>query len=150
MPAEDAGKVSQGASTWLARATGSGLRAASHLNMAGLILAALLFQRTRLLTDVEPMSIALGAATILLAAIQLYLLVRIEIDRQLFDALATASGPDDLAALDDALGVLAWSSPKQASRSLKARSLGAIRFVRLAGAMTALQLLAAGLSLFLR
>jgi hypothetical protein len=115
-----------------------------------LILAALQFQRARALTDVEPMSIALSAATIFLATIQLYLLVRIEIDRQLFDALATASDPDDLAALDDALAVLGWSSPTQASRSLKARSLGAIRFVRLAGALTALQMLAAGLSLFLR
>ena len=150
MPYSDTCKLADGVNQWLACVTGSSLRAAAQLNMAGLILAALLVQRTGVSTDGKPMAIALGAATMLLAAIQLYLLLRIEIDRQLFDVLVSAHGPDDLAALDDALAVLALRSRTKASRSLAARSLGAVRFVRITVAVTALQLLAAGIGLLMQ
>ncbi|WP_332877661.1 hypothetical protein [Massilia sp. S19_KUP03_FR1] len=146
MPYKDTCNLADGVSKWLACVTGSSLRAAAHLNMAGLILAAVLVQRT----DVKPMATALGAATLFLAAIQLYLLLRIEIDRQLFDVLASAHGPHDLAALDDALAVLALCTRTNASRSLTARSLGAFRFVRITVVVTALQLLAAGMGLLLQ
>jgi hypothetical protein len=149
MPDEDTCKAMDGVGKWLAWVTGSSLRAAAHVNMAGLILSALVLQRTGVSTDVEPPTIALGTATMLLAAVELYLLLRIEIDRRLFEVLATAHGPDDLAALDDALGVLGRHSQRKTSRSLRARSRGAVRFVWIAVAVTALQLVAACMSFLL-
>jgi hypothetical protein len=133
---------------WLARATASGLCAAARLNVAGLILAVVNFHlavRTAPAGIVYPV---LGAAS-LLGATQLYLLVRIEIDRRLFDALAMTPDADDLAALDYALTILGWARRQRNDRSLSSRSCGAIRFLQSAGALAGLQLLTVWLLILL-
>lgn len=133
---------------WLARATSSGLYAAARLNVAGLILAALNLCLAVVEARAGVAYSTLGAAS-LLGTAQLYLLVRIEIDRRLFDALAIAHDADDLAALDYALTTLGWAGPKRNVHSLKARSCGAIRFLPSAGAMAGLQLTTVSLSILL-
>lgn len=125
--------------TWLARATASGLCAAAKLNIAGLILA-LLNLHYAIKTTTGTVYPALGAAS-LLGVSQLYLMVRIEIDRRLFDALAIAPDAGNLAALDYALTVFGWVSQQQNCRSLQQRSRSAIRFLQSAGALSGLQLL---------
>lgn len=124
---------------WLARATASGLHAAMRLNVAGLLLAALNlhFALTAVLSPVG--YFASGAAS-LLAAIQLYLLVRIEIDTLLFDSLAMHPNRDHLAALDNALTTLGWASQQSSGRSLESRSRATTRFLPFAGALAGLQL----------
>lgn len=148
--AEIAENVSPIAATWIARATASGLRAAAHLNVAGLLVAALVFFRTPVLAGVEPLSMVSSAAPLLIAAMQLYLMVRIEIDRQLFHALAGECSDNDLGAIDDAFGIILRNKPKHADRTLTERAHATFRFVRLAGALTAAQLLTAALCLISR
>lgn len=140
MPADYPAQPPPSGAVWLARAAASGLCAAARLNVAGLILA-LLNLHTAIAT--APTGIvypALRAAS-LLGGAQLYLLVRIEIDRRLFDALALAPDAADLAALDHALTNLGWASQRRNGRSLKERSCSAIRFLQSAGALAGLQLL---------
>jgi hypothetical protein len=134
---------------WLARATASGLCAAARLNVAGLILAVLNLHVAAATAPGGIVYPALGAAS-LLGATQLYLLVRIEIDRRLFDALAMAPDAGDLAALDFALTILGWASQARNNRSLEARSCGAIRFMQSAGALAGLQLVTTWLFILLR
>lgn len=125
---------------WLTRATAGSLCAAARLNVAGLILAALNLH-VAVETGPNNSGYATPMAASLLGAAQLYLLVRIEIDRRLFDVLGAAPDAGDLAALDYALTVLGWNHHKRNNCSLQARSCGAIRFLPLAGAMAGFQLL---------
>jgi hypothetical protein len=147
MLAEHTASPPPGGASWLARATASGLRAASRLNVAGLILAVLNIHLAVARESSRLGYPALGAAALLFGAIQLYLMVRIEIDRPLFDALAQDAGPAGLAALDYALSALGWGKQDRCGRSLEMRSRGAIRFLQFTGALAALQLLTAALLL---
>jgi len=126
---------------WLAHATAAGLHAASRLNALGLGLALLNATLGYLATSAT----ALGALmlALLAAGIQLWLRVRIDIDRKLFQALSIACGGEDLAALDTALVSLGWIRQPPATRTMAERARGTSRFLRIAMALTVLQWLLA-------
>lgn len=149
MLADDTAQPPPRGAVWLARATAGGLFAAGRLNVAGLVLAVL---NLHLVVATAPTGIVYPvlAAASLLGATQLYLMVRIEIDRRLFEALAVAPDAADLAALDYALTTLGWGSQQNTGRSLKARSCGPIRFLQSAGTLAVLQLLTSWLFILLR
>ncbi len=138
------------AQAWLARAAVGILRAAAFLNGAGLVLAIVNLLLAGVMAPAAFVYLALGLAAGLVGAAQLWLLVRIEIDRPLFRALAQACNAADLAALDDALAALGWGSPERPGRPLAQRVRGARRFLTWAAALALLQWLSALLLLLLR
>jgi hypothetical protein len=149
MRTEQETMAADGHNVWLARATAGALGAASRLNWAGLALGL----ANLVLAGVTPSGLAYrlaGVAAVLLWAAQLWVLVRIEIDRRLFEALAQSCSAEDLDAIDNALATLGWGSAERAGRPLAARSAGALRFLRQAGALAAMQLLAALFLVFAR
>jgi hypothetical protein len=85
----------------------------------------------------------LTAVPLLLALAQLWLLLRVAIDRRLFEALAASAsrhGTPDLAGLDAALSQLGWIAPGRQGRTMADRAGGALRLVRLCGALASIQL----------
>lgn len=85
----------------------------------------------------------LTAVPLLLALAQFWLLLRVAIDRRLFEALATSAnrhGAADLAGLDTALLQLGWIAPSRQGRTMADRARGALRLVRICGALAAIQL----------
>lgn len=135
------------ADAWIAHAVTGALAGAVWIGAAGLafaVLAAWLGAATA-----PPRWLA--AASLLLALPQLWLLLRVAIDRRLFDALATGQqGQPDLAGLDAALLELGWMPAQRAARPLPDRARGALRLVRASAALTVCQLALALLSLILR
>lgn len=124
------------ADAFTAHAVAGALSGATWIAWAGLGFAAL----TAWLVATSAAPRAVAAAPLLLSLAQLWLLLRVAIDRRLFDALAAGAdrhGPPDLAALDAALSGLGWISADKAGRPLPERARGAMRLVR-ASAMVAL------------
>jgi hypothetical protein len=143
MRTEQETMAADGHNVWLARATAVALGAASRLNWAGLALGLANLVLAGVMTPTGLAYRLASVAAVLLWAAQLWVLVRIEIDRHLFDALAQSCSAEDLDAVDHALATLGWGSAERTGRPLAARSGGALRFLRQAGALAALQLLAA-------
>lgn len=135
---------------WLARATAASLRAAARLNLAGLVLALVNACLAGIMAATGNVWLMAGAAAALVAGGQLWLLVRVEIDRKLFEALSMAAGDADLAGLDAALVAMGWMPPDRAGRAMRDRARGAGRFLPIAGVLVALQWLIAVVILFLR
>jgi len=135
---------------WLAHAVSGALRAAARLNLAGLVLALANLLLAGIMSPAGWQWLLVGGMAALVGAAQLWLMVRVEIDRTLFGALATAASADDLRALDAALVALAWVPPARAGRALSERARGAARFVHLAAGAAALQWLMAVVILLLR
>ncbi|WP_454733177.1 MULTISPECIES: hypothetical protein [Cupriavidus] len=142
------------AARWVALAAVGGLDAAVRLTWAGLVLALINVLLAGTLSPAGTVYLALGIVAALAGALQLWLLVRVTIDRPLFAALAADPAPGaPLAALDHALRQLGWlrrAAPGEPGRSLAQRARGALRFLPWAAALAALQLLAALLLLLLR
>ncbi len=92
----------------------------------------------------EPLVRVLAALAILTVLPVLYLGVRLEIDRSLFQRLAASqdANGDDLAALDRALAELGWKAAEGATRPLAARVAGVIRLVKWQGGLVAAQVVA--------
>ncbi len=135
---------------WLAHAASASLRAAARLNLAGLVLALVNACLAGIMAPTGNIWLLAGGAAALIGAAQLWLLVRVEIDRKLFDALSTACTEADLAALDGALISLGWMPQERAGRAMADRVRGASRFLVIGGALIALQWLVAVVILFLR
>lgn len=72
----------------------------------------------------------------------LYLAVRLEIDRGLFQRLAATQdvNGDDLAALNRAMAELGWKAGEGATRPLAERVAGVVRLVKWQGGLVAVQL----------
>ncbi len=135
------------ADAWIAHAVTGALSGAVWIGAAGLAFAV----ATAWLGAATPMSRWLAAASLLLALPQLWLLLRVAIDRRLFHALATGrQGQPDLAGLDTALLGLGWMPAQRAGRPLSSRARGALRLVRASAVLTVCQLALALLSLILR
>ncbi len=84
----------------------------------------------------------LAGMPVLLALAQLWLLLRVAIDRRLFEALAAYAsrhGAADLAGLDAALLQLGWIASGRQGRTMTDRARGALRLVRLCGALAVIQ-----------
>ena len=125
---------------WTAHAVAGALSAAIWMAAAGLAfgLAAVWLLMTATLPR------WLTGVPVLLALAQLWLLVRVAIDRRLFEALAmyaSRHGAADLAGLDAALMQLGWIAPSRRGRTMADRARGALRLVRICGALTIVQLL---------
>ncbi|WP_454735976.1 hypothetical protein [Cupriavidus necator] len=134
---------------WIAHAVAGALSGAMWIGLAGIVFA----MATAWLAVTAPAPRALAAAPLLLALVQLWLLLRVAIDRRLFDALAAAAshyGSPDLAALDTALIELGWITASRAGRPLPERARGAMRLVRASAALAAAQLAFTLLTLILR
>lgn len=95
----------------------------------------------------EPLARVLAFLAILIVLAVLYLAVRLEIDRGLFQRLAATqdANGDDLAALDRALVELGWRAGEGATRPLAARVAGVVRLVIWQGGLVAAQLVLIGL-----
>jgi hypothetical protein len=139
-----------GTEAWLARITAGAMHAAARLNGAGLVLAMANLLLAGLFAPAALVYLVLGLVVAIMGAAQLWLLVRIELDRRLFEALAVAADTAELGALDQALSALGWQAPGRAGRSLAERSRATLRFLKFAGALAATQLLLALLLLLLR
>ncbi|WP_420995331.1 hypothetical protein ACKI2N_028185 [Cupriavidus sp. 30B13] len=160
---EDDSRRDAGAARWVALAAVGGLDAAARLTWAGLVLALINVLLAGTLSPAGTVYLVLGIVAALAGALQLWLLVRVTIDRPLFAALAAAEPAPGapLEALDHALRQLGWlrgekrgekpdEKQAKAGRSLVQRARGALRFLHWAAALAALQLLAALLLLLLR
>ncbi|WER48252.1 hypothetical protein CupriaWKF_26015 [Cupriavidus sp. WKF15] len=143
-------RPASGSEAWVARITAAAMHAASRLNGAGLVLAMANLLLAGLFAPAALVYLVLGLVAALIGVAQLWLLVRIELDRRLFEALAVAADAADLDALDQGLAALGWQAPGRAGRSLAERSRATLRFLKFAGALTAAQLLLALLLLLLR
>lgn len=124
---------------WTAQAVAGALSAAIWIAAAGLAFCL----ATIWLLTAATLSRWLTAVPVLLALAQLWLLVRVAIDRRLFEALATYAsrhGAADLAGLDAALTQLGWMTPSRRGRTMADRARGALRLVRICGALTVIQL----------
>ena len=140
-------EFTQRTDAWIAHAVTGALSGAVWIGGAGLAFAV----ATAWLGVATPVPRALAAASLLLALPQLWLLLRVAIDRRLFDALATAQqGQPDLAGLDGALLELGGMPAQRAGRPLPDRARGALRLVRASAALTVCQLALALLTLILR
>jgi len=89
--------------------------------------------------------IALSVASVVVASLSLWLLIRVTVDRRLFAALVhatdTLNEADGLGALDRALLQLGWIDQAKAGRSLDARVRGVTRLLRQSVGLAVLQLL---------
>ncbi|GAB2876983.1 hypothetical protein GCM10027093_10460 [Paraburkholderia jirisanensis] len=89
--------------------------------------------------------VAVSAVSVLVAALTLWLLIRVTIDRRLFAALVhatvTLNEADGLGALDQALLQLGWIDQAKAGRSLDARVRGVTGLLRQSVGLAVLQLL---------
>ncbi|WP_427309846.1 hypothetical protein [Cupriavidus sp. H39] len=133
--------------TWVAHAVTGALAGAAWVGAAGLAFAML----AAWLGAGTAISRWPAALALLLALPQLWLLLRVAIDRRLFGALAGGvPGQPDLAGLDGALLELGWMPAARAARPLSERARGALRLVRASAALTVCQLALALLSLILR
>lgn len=114
-------------------------RAARLLVVSALALA--LFAFTLLTTPVGPLDRTLAALAALALLPALYLGLRLEIDRGLFQRLADAqdANGDDLAALDCALEELGWKVRKASPRPLAARVAGVVRLMKAMGGVVGAQ-----------
>jgi hypothetical protein len=135
------------ADAWIAHAVAGALSGAAWIGWAGLAVAV----ATVWLGANTAMPRLPAAASLLLALPQLWLLLRVAIDRRLFDALAAGrQGQAELAALDAALLELGWMPAQRAGRPLPERARGALRLVRASAALAVCQLGLALLTLILR
>jgi len=83
-------------------------------------------------------------ASVVVASLSLWLLIRVTVDRRLFAALVhatdTLNEADGLGALDRALLQLGWIDQAKAGRSLDARVRGVTRLLRQSVGLAVLQL----------
>lgn len=135
---------------WIARIAAGAMHAAARLNGAGLVLAMINLLLAGYFAPASLVYLILGLVVAVVGAIELWLLVRVELDRRLFDALAVSADAAELDALDQALSVLGWLAPGRGGRSLAERSRAALRFLKFAGALTSAQLVLALLLLLLK
>ncbi len=154
VPMHDDHHLDAAAGHWVAQAAVGGLDGAGRVLWAGLVLALINLLLAGTLSPAGQVYLVLGIVAALLGAVQLWLLIRVAIDRRLFAALAEALRIADpvstLASLDHALALLGWAAPEAAGRSLARRVRGALRFLHWAAGLAALQLLVALLLLLLR
>ncbi|CAG9175402.1 hypothetical protein [Cupriavidus pinatubonensis] len=141
LPASDA---------WVARIAAGAMHAAARLNGAGLVLAMVNLLLAGYFAPASLVYMILGLVAAVVGAAELWLLVRVELDRRLFDAMAESGDAAEFDALDQALSVFGWLAPGREGRSLAERSRGALRFLKLAGALTFAQLVLALLLLLLK
>ena len=97
-------------------------------------------------TPIGPLDRALAALAALALLPALYLGLRLEIDRGLFQRLADAqdANGDDLAALDCALEELGWKTREAYARPLPARVAGVVRLMKAMGGVVGVQLVLIG------
>lgn len=157
VPMHDDTHLDLAAQRWVAQAAVGGLEGAAWLIWAGLVLALINVLLAGTLSPAGQVYLILGIVAALLGALQLWLLVRVAIDRRLFGALADPSQQGEhadmaamLGAMDQALVRLGWARPEAGGRSLAQRARGALRWLHWAAALAALQLLVALLILLLR
>jgi hypothetical protein len=114
-------------------------RAARLLAVSALALT--LFAFTLLTTPIGPLDRALAALAALALLPALYLGLRLEIDRGLFQRLADAqdANGDDLASLDRALEELGWKKGEAPPRPLATRVAGIVRLMKAMGAVVGVQ-----------
>lgn len=154
MPHSDDATLSPLDARWLVHAASASLRAAARVNVVGLVLAFVDVLLAGIMLSAGSQWLWIGALCGLAALTQLVLLIRIEIDRGLFAALAHMQGEGDLRSLDAAMVALGWISASDAGklppRPLADRVRGASRFLKYAALLAAWQWLAAMLILFAR
>ena len=142
-----AAEFTQGTDAWIAHAVAGALSGAVWIGAAGLAFGV----ATVWLGVATPVPRVLAAASLLPALPQVWLLLRVAIDRRLFDALAAGrQDQPDLAGLDAALLELGWMPAQRAGRPLPDRARGALRLVRASAALTVCQLALALLTVILR
>ncbi|NTX26650.1 hypothetical protein HT746_05765 [Burkholderia pyrrocinia] len=128
---------------WVATTVAGAMDAARHLGQAGLGLG--LVNLLLVATAAASAGPAAAGAGLIVSAVlmsQLWLGVRIAIDRRLFDGLALSCCMRDLKALDAALARLGWLRSEHGDRPLVPRARSAMRFLTWAGGLTILQLAA--------
>ncbi|MBP0630899.1 MULTISPECIES: hypothetical protein [unclassified Cupriavidus] len=142
------GARSSSSEAWIAHAVTGALSGALWIGVVGLA-----FALASVWMSASP---ALSALPLLVALAQLWLLLRVAIDRRLFDALAASADPNvqtgqaDLAGLDGALTGLGWIASERTGRPLPERARGAMRLVRASLVLAAVQLCLSLLILLLR
>jgi hypothetical protein len=134
--------MDQNQEAWIARTTAALCAASRWMIAAALALTVLAAARLLLGPPGNPLTRLALAAVLALGAPQLYLAVRIELDRRLFERLAEGAGVESrgLAQLDGALEALHMQGAEKSGRSLPDRAQGALSLVRRLGGLTAGQL----------
>jgi len=115
---------------------------------SGLTLLALLLGLAPLLgATAQPLSTVLCASLVTLGLIEKYWALRVALDAELLQRLATTPEllPGRTAELDQALARLGLQAPEMAARPWEQRSRGALRLLRLQALWLLAQLLLAGL-----
>lgn len=136
--------MDDGPERWISRIAAA-LCAASRWVVAVAIALTVLAATRLLLIPPGDWLTKLGLALVVaLGAVQLYLAVRIELDRRLFQRLAESAGVESraLAELDEAMQALRLQSPDRTGRSLADRAQGVLSLIRRLGLVTAVQLAA--------
>jgi len=114
--------------------------ASRWLSGAALVLAAVALSIAQVL-PAERIAAAAGLAVAAAGAVQVYLALRIEFDRQIFGALAGAGEPGEaVKGYDQAMRALKMMPEHKAGRALADRVRGLRSLVRSAGWLFALQL----------
>jgi hypothetical protein len=128
MRTEQETMAADGHNVWLARATAVALGAASRLNWAGLALGLANLVLAGVMTPTGLAYRLASVAAVLLWAAQLWVLVRIEIDRHLFDALAQSCSAGSAAGIPRSArnrrGCCDWQSRRAACDHTASRGIG--------------------------
>jgi hypothetical protein len=127
---------------WIARSAAAFCGASRWLSCTSLVLAALALLRFYVSPPMSMTSAAVLSAAVAAASGQAYLAVRIEFDRKVFEALAVSAGgvAAATAGFDRAMESLDMLRHGKSGRPLAERARGALRLVKGAGWLLALQL----------
>lgn len=131
--------MDHGRETWLA-SIAEALCSASRWMLAVAILLTVISAVQLLLLPPGHVLMKLGlSVAFLLGAGQVYLAVRIEFDRRLFEVLAERGALQALPHLDDAMQALHLQGGAESGRDLTARAEGVLSLVRRAGVLLVAQ-----------
>ena len=127
---------------WIARSATAFCVASRWLSCPSLALAALALVRLYVFPPVSMTSAALLSAAVAAGSVQAYLAVRIEFDRNVFEAFAACTEGSTAAAagFDQAMESLGMLRKGKAGRPLAERARGALFLVKGTGWLLALQI----------
>lgn len=127
---------------WIARSAAAFCVASRWLSCTSLALAALALVRLYVFPPVNMTSAAVLSAAVAAASVQAYFAMRIEFDRKVFEAFpaSTEGSAASAGGFDRVMESLGMLRQGKAGRPLAERARGALRLVKGAGWLLALQL----------